>query len=198
MRFQTDFIKEIRMRKASQMVYRDNLKNSGRTLALCKAAYLGGHPDHMGRKKGEIVIKSVGLFFKTSGSNQFLFIPVEEVVKAEFSTGEELAQNEVMSRILAYTGFRFAFKKKEREKHMYLKVDVLVQTIVISILFETDMAGYLSSAITKMSHDYAKGKVVENGLSLVDTMKEIHLLRAMSVITEEEFVAKKKELLARI
>lgn len=184
--------------KENKIIFQDNIRNSGVTLALSKAKYLGGHPDIINEKVGKITVKDVGVFFAIDRTNQYFFIPVAEIQKAEFKSGEDISKNELFSRFLAYSGFKFAFKKKEREKHMYLTLTYIQNKVECTILFETSTANRLASTITKIVQEYAKERKVTNEGSLIEMMKEINLLKAMSVITEAEFNEKKKELLSRI
>lgn len=184
--------------KENKIVFQDNLKNSGVTLALSKAKYLGGYPDILEEKTGKITVKNVGVFFSINRTNQYFFIPVEEIQKAEFKSGEDISKNELFSRFLAYSGFKFAFKKKEREKHMYLTVHYIENKVECTLLFESSSANRLASIITKITQEHAKESKITNDTSLIEMMKEINLLKAMSVITEAEYNEKKKELLSRI
>jgi hypothetical protein len=184
--------------KEKKIIFNENLQNSGLTVALSKAKYLGGHPDLLGERAGNITVKSTGVFFQVNAKYNFIFIPVEKIVKAEFQTGEQIAKNEALSRILAFSGFSFAFDKKSRERHMYLTITYREKEVESSILIECKNANRLASAITKIIQDCEKASKVTNDISLIELMKEISVLKAMSVITEEEYNEKKKELLSRI
>lgn len=184
--------------KEKKLIYNENLQNSGLTVALSKAKYLGGHPELLGEKLGKLTVKSIGVFYQVNQNYNSIFIPVEKIVKAEFQTGEQVSKNEALSRILAYGGFSFAFDKKTREKHMYLTIHYKENDVESGILFECNEANRIASAVTKIIQDNAKENKVTNDLSLIELMKEISLLKNMSIITEEEFNEKKKELLSRI
>lgn len=190
----TDKRREI---KENKLVYDENLKNSGLTVAFGKVKYLGGYPDLLGEREGNIMVKSVGVFFQAKQNYKFIFIPLEKLVNAEFKTGEEISKNEALSRILAYSGFEFAFNKKTRDKHMYLTINYRENDVESSILFESASANKLASAVTKIIQDYAKEKKITS-ISFFEGMKQISELKAMSILTEEEFIEKKKELLSRL
>lgn len=194
----SSFIDIAREKKENRLVFKENLKNSGITVALGKARYLGGHPELLGEKSGTIFVKNVGLFFQDSLNYNYIFIPVDKIVKVEFETGEQTSRNEMLSRVLAFGGFHFAFEKKLRESHIFLTITYEENGVESSILFESKISNRIASAVTKIMHDYAKEKKVETDRTVIELMKEISILRAMSVITEEEFMEKKKDLLSRV
>lgn len=184
--------------KEKKLVFNENLKNSGITVALSEAKYLGGHPELLNEKAGNITVKSTGVFFQVNLNYDFIFIPIEKIEKAEFKTGEEISKNEFLSRILAYSGFSFAFNKKTREKYMYLTVTYKENDVESSVLFECNSANRIASAITKILQEQAKDKKLVTDISFVELMKELSVLKAMSILTDEEYSEKKKDLLSRI
>lgn len=184
--------------KEKKLIFNDNIQNSGLTVAFSKAKYMGGHPELLGEKLGKLTVKSIGVFYQVDKNYNSIFIPVEKITKAEFQTGEQVSKNEALSRILAFSGFSFAFEKKARERHMYLTIYYSENGVECGILFESKEANRIASAVTKIMQEYAKVNKVTNDISIIELMKEISMLKAMSVITEEEFNEKKKELLSRI
>lgn len=198
MDFNSNIIDKISERKDNKLVYQDNLKNSGVTIALSKAKYLGGFPEVLGEKKGKIVVKTAGLFFEDKFHYNFLFVPIEKIVKAEFSTVEQISKNPMLSRILAVGGYDFAFNRKNRDGLMFMTLTYKENDAEINILFKCKNANKIVTAVTKIILEYAKAKVVETDTTVIELMKELSVLRAMSVLTEEEYVEKKKELLSRI
>lgn len=188
---------KIREKKENELVYKDNLQNSGVTIAISKAKYLGGYPDILDEKTGDVVVKTVGVFFRDNKYN-FMFVPVEQIVKAEFKTVEQISKNEMLSRILAFSGFDFAFNKKKREGIIFLTITYRENLVESSILFECKNANKIASAVTKIVQERAKEKKVETDLTAIELMKEISVLRAMNVLTEEEFHQKKMDLLSRL
>lgn len=191
-------LEKVKEKNENKVVYKDNLQNSGVTIALSKAKYLGGYPDILDEKTGDIVVKTVGVFFKDKFNYSYLFVPVEKIVKAEFKTGEQTAKSPVLSRILAFSGFEFANSKKLRKSLVFLTITYKEEQVEGSILFECKNASKIASAITKIIKENAKAKKVEVDQTLIELMKEISILRAMNVLTEEEFLEKKKDLLSRM
>ncbi|PXV96039.1 hypothetical protein C8E03_101672 [Lachnotalea glycerini] len=193
-----DLVDKRRDKKENKLAFKENLQSSGLTIALSKGRYLGGYPELLDEKYGDIIVKSTGLFFQDNLNFNFIFIPVEKLLKAEFRTGEQTSKNQVLSRILAFSGFRFAFKQKDREKHMFLTVTYSENEVECSVLFESKGANKIAGAVAKIVQDNAKAKEVASDKTLIDLMKEISVLRAMNVITEEEFADKKRDILSRM
>ncbi|MDF2941984.1 MAG: hypothetical protein K0S01_842 [Herbinix sp.] len=184
--------------KEKKLIYNDTLKSGGLTIAYDEGKYLGGHPDIIGEKEGDITVKSTGVFFNDTQNFNFIFFPIEKLLKSEFLTGEQISKNEAFSRILAFSGFSFAFKRKTREKHMYLTINYLLNDVECQVLFETKSANRLASAIAKIVQEYVTNNKVDTRLSVYARMKELSELKALGILTEEDFNEKKRELLSKI
>lgn len=183
-------------------IFNDMLKSGGKSVALGHAKYLGGHPDILGEKEGDIIINSLGVFFRVARTYNYIFIPVENMLLSEFKTGEETSRNSIFSRLLALNGYTFAFRKKLRDKHIYLTINYLEKSIKNTVLFEANSANIFASAIAKVRKDYTKAHQ-KNGssnddVSVTKLIKQISELKALGILTENEYTEKKKELLSRI
>jgi hypothetical protein len=189
----------IKMRNDKKREFNEILKSGGMSVAFVRAKYLGGHPDLLGEKDGNITVNGQGLFFNDSLTFDYIFIPAEKISQAEFKTGEQIAKNAFFSRLLALGGFSFAFNKNTRDKHMYLTVSHYVNGIENTVLFETNSASKLASAMAKVRQDYAKNNPKEsNGdVPVSELIKQISELKALGILTDEEYAEKKKDLLSR-
>lgn len=183
-------------------IFKEMLRNGGKSAAFGHAKYLGGHPDILGEKDGDIIINSLGIFFGVARTFNYIFIPVENILLSAFNTGEETSRNTILSRLLAINGYTFAFKKKYRDKHIYLTVNYLENRIKNTVLFETDSANIFASAIAKVRKDYAKANqksgTSNDDISVAELIRQISELKALGILTKYEFTEKKKELLSRI
>lgn len=184
--------------KERKTIFKETLKNKGMSVAFGKAKYIGGHPNILAEKAGNIIIKSQGVFFNDTLTIKFIFIPVENILQAEFKTGGQISANPVFSRVLALSGFAFAYKKITKDKYIYLTVTYKENGIESTVLFETESANRFASAITKILQEYTKGKKYVDDKSITVLLKEISELRALGILTEEEFTKKKIELLLKI
>lgn len=186
--------------------YKAFLKNGGAAAASGKSRYLGGHTAIKGERKGELAVNSLGVFFNGKKSGFYFYLPVEKILRATFETGEAISRNAVFSRLLAISGFIFAYKKKTREKHMFLTIDYVENGLENVILFETLSANEFASAIAKarqVAQEIAKEKKAlekesDKRKTVSELMLEINELHALGVLTAEEFTTKKRELLSRI
>lgn len=188
----------------SDYAYKAFLKNGGAAAQSGKAKYIGGHTAIKGERKGELAVNSLGVFFNGRKSGCYFYLPTEKILKAAFETGEAISRNAVFSRLLAISGFVFAYKQKTREKHMFLTIDFVENGLENAVLFETMQAGEFASAIAKVrqeAHERAKEKMAmepDKKKTISELMIEINELHALGILTAEEFTAKKKELLSRM
>ena len=194
-------------KKRDELEYRKNsfkemLASGGKSAASGHVKYLGGHPDISGEKDGIMAINSSGVFFSIDQPFDYIFIPVENILLSEFKTGEETAKNVLFSRILAIKGYSYALKKKFRHKHMFLTINYLENRIKYTLLFEAGSAEILANAIAKIRRDHVykhqKNEAPNDNTPVTERIKQISELRDLGILTEEEFVLKKKELLLRI
>ena len=187
--------------------YRAFINNGGNVIATGKAKYIGGHPMIKGERKGELAVNSAGLFFRGKHSGNYFYLPTSKILRATFETGEQVAQNAVFSRFLALSGFIFAYKQSTREKRMFLTVDYVENGTENVVLLETQAANEFVSAIARIRQEANKKKEMdqekkevnqEHKKSVSELMIEVNELRALGVLTPEEFAEKKRELLSRI
>lgn len=181
--------------KEKKLIFLDNLKNSGFTIALGEAMYMGGQPDILEKAIGNITVKDRGVFFYSTKNYDYFFIPVGNIIKCEFQTGEQISKNEYFSRLFAMSGYQFAFKKKTRIKHIYLTLTYKEEDVETSALFETYDAYKLTSAVNKIMQENEDNR---KEVKTFTYMKELTELKALGAITEDEYNQKKQEMLTRI
>lgn len=180
------------------------IRNGGAAVQSGKAKYIGGHTAIKGERKGELAVNSMGVFFNGRKSGCYFYLPAEKILKAAFETGEAISRNAVFSRLLAISGFVFAYKQKTREKHMFLTIDFVENGLENAVLFETVQASEFASAIAKVRQEAlekAQEKMAmepDKRKTVSELMIEINELHALGILTAEEFAAKKRELLSRI
>ena len=164
------------------------------------AKYIGGHPALTGGETGILTVSGGGVFFGSKKDGRFIFVPAEKILGADFETGEKVARNAVFSRLLALGGFAFAYRQKTREKRMFLTIGFVENGVEVSALFETPAATELAGAIVRIRQEAnaKRAEKPEPQKSVSELMLEINELRALGIISSDEFIQKKKELLSRI
>jgi len=175
------------------------IKNGGQPILSQKVKYIGGHPVITREQQGELAVNSKGVWF--SGKNRSCFlIPIEKIISTELKTGEDVAQNPVFSRLLAIGGFAFAFKKKTIFKHMFLIIRYFESGIENAALFETKNSSEFASAIARIRQELNELKAAdpEAQKTISELFIQINELHALGILTDDEFIAKKRELLLRI
>jgi hypothetical protein len=188
------------------IAYKSFLSNGGNAIVLGGSKYIGGHAAIRGERKGELVVNSAGVFFNGKKSGCYFYLPVTSILRAAFETGEEISRNAVFSRLLAISGFVFAYKQRTRVKHMFLTIDYVENGSENVVLLETQMANEFASAIARVRQEtnVKKDKEPETEVkteqkkSVSELMIEINELRALGILTTEEFIEKKRDLLSRI
>jgi hypothetical protein len=195
-----------------EYAYKVFLKNGGNAIVSGKCKYIGGNASIKGERSGELSVNNLGVFFNGRKNGCYFYLPAEKILRAKFETGEQVSKNAFFSRLLAVSGFIFAYKKKTREKHMYLTIDYIQSGSENVVLLETPLANEFVSAIAKVRQevsekkekerekdtDKEKEKIPEQSKSVSELMIELNELYALGILTAEEFSVKKRELLSRI
>lgn len=181
--------------------FKEKLKNGGKPVGFGAVKYLGGHPDIPGEADGIMNINSAGLFFEVALTLSNLHIPVQNIVRAEFKTEEQISKDVTLTRLLAFGIFAFGMKKKKVEKTSYLVVTYKENSLENTIVFSAGNAGLLASSIMKVRQEYAAANPVAEVAAtadIPDQIRKLGELRDQGLITEEEFQQKKIALLARL
>lgn len=185
-----------------ETAYQAFINKGGNIIVSGASKYIGGHPAIRGEKKGELAINNSGIFFRDKKNSSYFNLPTAKVLRVTFETGETISKNAVFSRLLAISGFVFAYKKKTREKHMFLTIDYIQNGIENVVLIETQLANEFTSVIAKARQEEKAKKETEpeteRKKTVSELMIEINELRALGIISPEEFIEKKRELLSRI
>lgn len=183
-----------------EAAYKAFINSGGNAIVSGASIYIGGHPKIKGERKGELVVNNAGVFFKDKKNSNYFYLPTAKLLRVSFETGEAVSRNAVFSRLLAISGFIFAYKKKTREKHMFLTIDYVENGVENVLLIETQLANEFASEIAKVRQEANAKKETgpEPAKTVSELMIEINELRALGILTPEEFIEKKRELLSRI
>lgn len=196
---------QIKEQQKEQKAKKEELKNifkeGGDVIAFALCDYLGGHPDLMTNGQGMFSVNKTGLLFVATLSNNAIFIPINDVIKAEFKTDEQISKDVTLTRLLAFGIFAFGMKKKRREVTNYLIVTITVAGIEGTVLFESKIASKLASAVVKAKQLNPATNNVGVTIEKVDIPEQIRKLselKEQGILTDEEFTLKKSELLAKM
>jgi hypothetical protein len=190
------WLDRIRIKRQKKTKFREMLK-SGMLVDIGRAKYLGGQPELVAEKAGVIKVTSLGLFFNVYRTFDCIFVPTDKILTAESQTGGQIAQNAAFASRLALGGFVFAYKKKLRDKMIFLTVSYYEDGCENTLLFKSKAANKIATALTKAIQDFRQNSSNAN-LSPIELLKQVSELRARGVLSEEEYAEKKKDLLSRI
>jgi hypothetical protein len=187
--------------KNKKSEFKEKQKNGGPAVGVDTVKYLGGHPDIRNEVDGLMVVNSAGIFFEVTLTFFNLHIPVENIIKAEFKTEEQISKDVTLGRLLVFGVFAFGMKKKKVEKLSYLVLTYTDSGIENTIVFTNKNAGPLASAIMKVRQQYAAlNPITEAAVTsdIPDQIRKFSELKDQGILTEEEFQQKKTDLLSRI
>lgn len=149
-------VKEERKKlKEGKKQYKEIEKSGGVPITTGIGKYLGGHPNLLNSFEGIIIVKKNGIFIEESFSPvNYLHIPIEKIISAEFKTDKEISKDVTLTRLLTIGVFALAFKKKRVEETNYLILTYDEEGIENKIIFESKKAGNLASAILKAKKEH--------------------------------------------
>ncbi len=186
----------------AETAYQAFISSGGNVVVSGVSKYIGGHPAIKGERKGELAVNNAGVFFKDKKNGSHFYLPIDKLLRVSFETGEAVSKNAVFSRLLAISGFIFAYKRKTREKHMFLTIDYVENGVENVVLIETPLANEFASTLARIRQEVKIKKdaepAAEHTKTVSELMVEINELRALGILTPEEFIEKKRELLSRI
>lgn len=166
-----------------------------------RAKYGGGHPDIIKVCDGEITINKLGLFFK-SGLLYMFHIPLKDIVKAEYRNETQVSKDVTLTRLVLLGFFAFGLKKKRKDEQHFLIIEYKIADIESKIIFDTEAAGNIASAILKVKQEFGCNNQIEvnqiENNDIPNQIRELAKLKDEGILTEEEFNNKKNELLSKM
>lgn len=166
------------------------------------AKYGGGHPAVMKVCNGEITVNKLGLFFK-SGLLYMFHIPLEDIINAEYKNESQISKDVTLTRLVLLGFFAFGLKKKRKDEQNFLILQYKIANTESKIIFDTEMAGNIASAILKAKQEFGCNnkmedvKQIENN-DIPNQIRQLAELKNEGILTEEEFQKKKDELLSKM
>ncbi|MCC0765103.1 SHOCT domain-containing protein [Clostridioides sp. ES-S-0006-03] len=169
---------------------------------LVMLEYLGGHPVLNKEEFLFAVIKDNKILFKVAGKNSNeKMVDVFEILYSDMKTvsiekEEEVIRRYTATRIALFGPFALAMKKKQVKTEEYLIIEC--KDFILSFKKNANACATIYEKLVEYrnnnkSEDTNKNIIEKNNpLEQIKTLKE---LLDMQAITEEEFNAKKKELL---
>lgn len=165
--------------------------------------YHGGHPAIV--KDGKCVVYITNENFKISCGTQSSITGFETITGIHYENAEQVEKRITATRLLALGPFALAFKKKKKTKEKFLTIDYSENGIENTVLFGGKHAQEAHSALYERYSNYLKRREIsqtESAMSSekqeIDSYEEIKKAKElldMGIITQEEFDAKKKQLL---
>ena len=187
-----------------KQVFKQKLKEAGPAYGVSAGKYLGGHPELPQSSDGVITINKAGIFFEVMFPFAGLIISIENIKKAEFKTEEQIHKDVTLGRLLLFGVFAFGMKKKTKTQKNYLVVIYEENGIENTVVFETQKAGALASALARARQEYikenpaAETKESPAAIDIPEQIRKLAELKEQGIITQEEFEVKKKELLSKM
>jgi hypothetical protein len=170
-------------------------KALGRHLMITKTDYLGGWSEHPKAHKGQnLFINSEGLRLKVFATT--LLIPWDQVQGIEVEGPEQAGKRVSAGRVAMIGIFALAAKKSVKSAVLTVTLNPGEQAV-----FQTHswMALDLKAKLAPVLSHFRQPSSPEAPLaSGADEIRKLAELRDAGVLTEEEFQAKKSDLLARM
>lgn len=166
--------------------------------------YQGGHPSIT--KDGKSMIYITNENFKITCGSQSSITGFENITGIHYENAEQVEKRITATRLIALGPFALAFKKKKKTKEKFLTVDLSENGIDNTILFGGKYAQEAHSALCKRYSNYLKRVEIsqpevesrsekQSQINSYEEIKKAKELLDMGIITQEEFDAKKKQLL---
>ena len=166
---------------------------------------IGGSPDFKAGSKVSLSIS--GDFLQVqSGFKKVQFDLAHVAAMAQ--TQNEIERRVTATRLLTVGVFAFAFKKQASHHHQYLNLEYDDGSRQLVMVFETDKAPNIAQKLQDASYSARRRRGIEPKAVASEVrpaaedvpgkIKQLAELRDAGVLTEEEFAAKKAELLARM
>lgn len=162
-------------------------------------SYNGGHPLMINDGKSRIVINSRSISFLV-GQTWSPVIDYNDITSIQLETQENMSSRFTATRIALLGPFALAFKKKSKSTEKYLTIDFTDKTKIEStMVFSGNLITAAYSEIYKAYSEYISKHEedippMENDNAFQE-LKQLKELLDMEIITQDEFNAKKKQLL---
>lgn len=152
---------------------------------------------------GNISINKKGIFFEAVLTNKYLYITIENIIKADYITRRQINKDVTLSRQLGYGAFGFGITKKSKEEQNFLIINYKEKGNEKNIAFEAKEANSLAGEVIKVKQQYKDESPEIAGdtqlaIDIIDLIKKLSELKDQGILTEDEFQKKKLELLGRI
>lgn len=163
--------------------------------------YCGGIPEMTKPDTVEIVAGPKGVAI-VQAFKKNIKIPIECIKNVSMKTDEQISKDVTLTRLLLLGVFAFGAKKKSKQVTNYLVIDYESNGVCCSAIFTGDKSAKLYSDIVKVRQTYLQKTPPKSEDTLsptpVDNSAEIekyyHLME-QGILTQEEFQAKKQQLL---
>ncbi|HFL3597124.1 SHOCT domain-containing protein [Clostridioides difficile] len=172
---------------------------------LVMLEYIGGHPLLNKEEFLFVVVKDNKILFKKSGKNSNeKMVDVFEILYSDIKTvsiekEEEVIRRYTATRIALFGPFALAMKKKQVKTEEYLIIEC--KDFILSFKKNANACATIYEKLVEYRNNNKSediNKPVVEGNNTIDPLQQIKTLKElldMQAITEEEFNAKKKELL---
>lgn len=198
-----DTVKESISDAITEQQRRKELNLLGSTV-ISKLEYKGGHPDLT--KEKDCTIKADDDYLVISYGFSSAQINYSDISGVHFETVEQINRRITATRLVLLGPFALAFKKKQKDNEKYLTIDFnhkgIENTCVIggknvadahSKIFER-YAGFVQRN-PKIEANTSNDQSAKLNNDPYEELKKAKELLDMGIISQEEFEAKKKELL---
>lgn len=165
--------------------------------------YCGGIPEMPKKESVALAVVKENLNV-VHGWGKTLSIPIESIKSATIKTSEQVSKDVTLTRVLLLGVFALGAKKKTKTETDYLIVEYMNGNVPCKAIFTGPESATLCSQISTAMMQYKKAEpnkdepIVDEAPSDVDVAAQIekfHALKEKGIITEEEFNAKKAQLL---
>ena len=170
-------------------------------ITISKLEYKGGHPDLTKEKDCTLLISNDYLKI-TCGFIAEAVIPYKDITSIHLETQEQLGKRITATRLLTLGVFALAFKKKTKSSEQYFTIDFddngLSNTVVIGGKYAANAHSqcYRRFQNFLIRNPRIEQETVENSSTEpYEELKKVKELLDMGIISQEEFDAKKKDLL---
>lgn len=175
----------------------------GKNLATLRCQYAGGYGD-VKPGAGLITFYENRVVFKAGLGKSLIEIDTSSIKDVAIEGRHEVNRRVTVTRLLAVGIFAFALKKKQEEKEAFLTIVLKDgQEVVLQIQGKTplQLKKTLASTLSKIklaaSNVYISESKTLNTVEGIDDVALLKLadLKDKGILTEEEFAAKKKQIL---
>lgn len=172
----------------------------GARLGALQVEYMGGYSDKR-KAKGVLSFFEKQTEFSAPLSTKFT-IPNNQIKDVVIEGKDEVNRRVTVTRLLAVGIFAFALKKKNKDQEAYITLELTDgQEVILFVDNKAPMA--LRAKLAKVISAVKQANVASQSQtaqsttqnSVADELSKLAALKEKGILTEEEFAAKKKQLL---